>query len=128
MRDARWILFCVKSIDTEDAARAIAPHLSRDAVVLSLQNGVDNIERMRSHIDKRLIPAVVYVAAAISAPGCVRHSGRGDLIIGQLQQPAAENDVRSELEDIAARFGAAGIPVRLSDNVDGELWAKHVMN
>src|SRR5688572_20139220 len=41
--DARWILFCVKSIDTEEAARAIAPHLARDAVVLSLQNGVDNI-------------------------------------------------------------------------------------
>ena len=128
VRDARWILFCVKSIDTEAAARAIAPHLMRNAVVLSLQNGVDNVERMRPHIDNIVIPAVVYVAAAISAPGCVRHSGRGDLIIGQLQQPAARNDVRSELEDIAARFGTAGIPVRISDNVEGELWAKLVMN
>src|SRR4029079_7947273 len=62
VQDARWILFCVKSIDTEEAARAIAPHLSRDAAVLSLQNGVDNVERMRLHIDKKIIPAVVYVA------------------------------------------------------------------
>ena len=83
VRDARWILFCVKSIDTEDAARAIAPHLAGNAVILSLQNGVDNIERMRSHIDNRLVPAVVYVAAAITAPGCVKHSGRGDLIIAR---------------------------------------------
>ena len=128
VRDARWILFCVKSIDTEEAARAIAPHLAGDAVVLSLQNGVDNIERMRSHIDKRLIPAVVYVAAAITAPGCVRHSGRGDLIIGEPQQPAGQSDVGAELVDIAGRFGKAGIPVRISDNVEGELWAKLVMN
>jgi 2-dehydropantoate 2-reductase len=128
VRDARWILFCVKSIDTDDAARAIAPHLRRDAVVLSLQNGVDNIERMRSHIDRRLIPAVVYVAAAITAPGCVRHGGRGDLIIGELQQAAGHHDVGPELDDIAARFGEAGIPVRISDNVEGELWAKLVMN
>ena len=128
VRDARWILFCVKSIDTEDAARAIAPHLAGDAVVLSLQNGVDNIERMRSHIDKRLVPAVVYVAAAITAPGCVRHSGRGDLIIGEPQLPAGQNDVGAELADIAGRFGKAGIPVRISDNVEGELWAKLVMN
>src|SRR4029079_1018991 len=62
VRDAGWILFCVKSIDTEDAARVIAPHLRRDAVVLSLQNGVDNVERMRLHIDRKIIPAVVYVA------------------------------------------------------------------
>ena len=66
---ARWVLFCVKSTDTEAAARAIAPHLSPDAVVLSLQNGVDNFERMRLHIDGRIVPAVVYVAAAIAAPG-----------------------------------------------------------
>src|SRR5262245_464581 len=42
IRDARLILFCVKSLDTEIAAAAMAPHLSRDAIVLSLQNGVDN--------------------------------------------------------------------------------------
>ena len=80
--DARWILFSVKSTGTEEAARAIAPYLSRDAVVLSLQNGVDNAERMQSHIDQPIIPAVVYVAAAITAPGCVKHGGRGDLVIG----------------------------------------------
>jgi ketopantoate reductase len=83
---------------------------------------------MRSHIDKRLIPAVVYVAAAITAPGCVRHSGRGDLIIGEAQQPAGQSDVGAELVEIAGRFGEAGIPVRISDNVEGELWAKLVMN
>src|SRR5215471_10590336 len=42
------VLFSVKSPDTEAAARAIAPHLAPDAVVISLQNGVDNVERLRA--------------------------------------------------------------------------------
>ena len=125
----RLVLFCVKSTDTEAAARAIAPHLAPDAVVLSLQNGVDNVERMRSHIGRKIVPAVVYVAAAMAAPGCVRHSGRGDLIVGELEQPPQRDDLRRlSLEEIAAHFAKAGIPVRISDNVVGELWAKLVMN
>jgi 2-dehydropantoate 2-reductase len=129
VRDAGLVLFCVKSIDTEEAARAIAPHLARDAVVLSLQNGVDNVERMRLHIGQSIIPAIVYVAAAIPAPGCVRHSGRGDLIIGELEQPAGTDDLhRRQLEDIAALFARAGVAVQISDNVEGELWAKLVTN
>jgi 2-dehydropantoate 2-reductase len=96
---------------------------------LSLQNGVDNFERMRLHIDRRIVAAVVYVAAAITAPGCVRHSGRGDLIIGLMEQsPGQSGNVAAELEDIAAFFAKAGIPVRVSDNIEGELWAKLVSN
>ena len=96
VRGARWVLFCVKSTDTEEAARAIAPHLSPDAVVLSLQNGVENVERMRPHIDRPIIPAVVYVAAAIERAGMrpaqrPRRSGhRSDL-----EQPARTNGARS---------------------------------
>src|ERR1700761_6358909 len=44
---AALLLFCVKSTDTESAARALAPHLERDALVLSLQNGVENAARLR---------------------------------------------------------------------------------
>src|SRR5258708_1440358 len=61
--DAGLVLFCVKSLDTEEAAHAIAPHLRPDAVVLGLQNGVDNFQRMRTHIANVIVSAVVYVAA-----------------------------------------------------------------
>jgi 2-dehydropantoate 2-reductase len=124
--DAHWVLFCVKSIDTEDAARAISPHLARDAIVLSLQNGVDNVERMRRHFANPVVPAAVYVAVAIAAPGCVRHSGRGDLTIGETS--AGGMGLSREMKDIAAFFAKAAIPVRISDNIDGELWAKLTLN
>ena len=73
----RLVLFCVKSTATDEAARAIAPHLAPDALVLGLQNGVDNFERLQRTTDKAVIPAVVYVAAAMAGAGHVRHNGRG---------------------------------------------------
>ena len=118
VRGARWVLFCVKSTDTESAGRALAPHLAEDAVVLSLQNGVDNAERLQAVIGRPVIPAVVYVATEMVAPGHVRHHGRGELVL------AATPDSDS----VAALFSAAGVPVQVSDNVAGALWAKLVLN
>ena len=86
---AGLVLFSVKSPDTETAAQAIAPHLAPGAVVLGLQNGVDNFERLRAHIANVVVPAVVYVAAEIPVPGVVRHNGRGEQIL-QHQKPADE--------------------------------------
>src|SRR5207245_1959022 len=84
VRDAEIILLCVKTLDTEAAARALAPHLASGAVLVSLQNGVDNVERIRTAVRIESIPAVVYVGAEMTAPGCVKHTARGDLIIGDL--------------------------------------------
>ncbi|HET9903209.1 MAG TPA: ketopantoate reductase family protein [Xanthobacteraceae bacterium] len=127
VRGARLVLFCVKSTATEAAARAIAPHLAPDALVLSLQNGVDNAERLRAATERAVIPAVVYVGCAMAGPGHVKHNGRGDLVIG-VESPDAASALRARLADIAAAFSAAGVPVRISDNVIGELWVKLAIN
>jgi 2-dehydropantoate 2-reductase len=123
--DASLVLFSVKSPDTEIAARAIAPHLAPDAVVLSLQNGVDNVERLRAHIANVVVPAVVYVAAEIPKPGVVRHKGRGDLVIGESGLLHAERNIAATL---AAYLAGANVPTRISDNIEGELWAKLILN
>jgi 2-dehydropantoate 2-reductase len=47
-QDADIVLFCVKAYDTQEAAHALAPHLRSGALVLSLQNSVDNVERINS--------------------------------------------------------------------------------
>lgn len=114
------VLFCVKSSDSEDAARQIRPHLAPGALVLTLQNGVDNDERVRAVLDADtpVAAAVVYVATAMAGPGHVRHHGRGELVIAP--------SLRSEA--VARQFAAAGIPTQISDNVRGALWAKLVLN
>jgi len=122
---AGLVLFSVKSVDTETAASALAPHLAPGAVVLSLQNGVDNVERLRARIANVVVPAVVYVAAEIAAPGVVRHNGRGDLVIGSLAPRPVSDPL---IADLAAYLAGAGIPTRISDNIDGELWWKLTLN
>jgi 2-dehydropantoate 2-reductase len=93
-------------------------HLAPGALVLCLQNGVDNAARLQAMLSSAVAPAAVYVAAEMAGPGHVRHHGRGDLVIGPL--PAGE--------EIARLFSDAGIPVRISDNVAGALWTKLVIN
>jgi 2-dehydropantoate 2-reductase len=138
-RDARVVLFCVKGPDTEEASRALAPHLAPGAAVLSLQNGVDNVERIESATGIRAYPAVVYVAAAMVAPGHVRHTGRGDLILGaRLRETPAnssgsraadrKSEERSRLAELARLFEEAGVPCRVSENIAAELWTKMVIN
>ena len=75
LRDARVVLFCVKTVHTEAAAREMQPFLSPEAAVLSFQNGVDNADRIYSAIHARAIPVAVYVAAEMTAPGHVTHTG-----------------------------------------------------
>ena len=115
VRDATIILLCVKTTDTENAALQIAPHLAADALLVSFQNGVDNVERIQRATGINAIPAVVYVAAAMSGPGRVKHNGRGDIVIGDVSR-------------VSTVFQGAGVPCRISDNIAGELWTKLVMN
>ncbi len=118
VQGAQCVLFCVKSTDTESAGLAMAPHLAEGATVLSLQNGVDNAERLAAVLQRPVLPAVVYVATAMAGPGHVRHFGRGELVVAP--SPTSE--------PLAQTFTAAGIPVQVSDNVAGALWAKLVLN
>lgn len=122
---ADLVLFCVKSADTAAAAQAMAPHLSPGAIVLDLQNGIDNFERIRAVVTNTVVPAVVYVSAEIAAPGALRHNGRGDLVIGEA---GARQVGDALLAALAARLTAMKVPVRVSDNVAGELWWKLVVN
>lgn len=124
---AQLVLFCVKSTDTESAAREIAPHLAEDAVVLNLQNGVDNTERIAAQVGQTVIPAAVYVATEMAGPGHLKHHGRGDLVIGAMDG-APDAATAAQLEAIRAAFVAAGVPVTVSDNVAGALWGKLTVN
>jgi 2-dehydropantoate 2-reductase len=123
-RGAEFVLFCVKTLDTEEAARLLAPDLAPGATVVSLQNGVDNVPRIRAASGIDAVPSVVYVAAAMPAPGRVKHSGRGDLIIGEFDQSSGP----PRTERVAALFTGAGVPCRISANIEADLWTKLIMN
>jgi 2-dehydropantoate 2-reductase len=127
VRGARLVLVCVKSPDTEIAAAQIAPSLDPDVIVLSLQNGVDNAERIQARVPGPVIPAVVYVATEMAGPGHLKHHGRGDLLIGAPDGATAAATAMA-LESVRRWFAQAGVPVTISGNIAGELWLKLVVN
>jgi 2-dehydropantoate 2-reductase len=124
---AQLVLFCVKSNDTEAAAGQVAPWLDSESVVVSMQNGVDNGGRIQERVSRPVIAAAVYVAAEMAGPGHLKHHGRGDLTIGALGD-AASPGMRKSLAQVQQWFDQAGVPVTVSENVAGELWAKLIVN
>ena len=116
LSSADVILVTVKSGATVGMAGLIAAHAPEHAVVVSLQNGVDNGERLAAIIGRPVVPVAVYVATAMEGAGHVRHHGRGDLILG------------TGGEAVAAHLIAAGIPATVSDRVRDALWTKLAIN
>jgi 2-dehydropantoate 2-reductase len=116
---ADLVLFAVKSPDTETAGEQVRAHLKPSALLLCLQNGVDNADRLRAVLPGvSIAAAVVYVATEMAGPGHLRHHGRGELLIEPAERSAA----------VAQAFMAAGVPTQISDNVRGALWAKLILN
>lgn len=118
IKGAKLVLCCVKSTDTEQAAVDIAPFLEPDATLLSLQNGVNNAERLQKILARPVAPAVVYVATEMAGPGHVKHHGRGELLVG----PQAMTEAQVKM------FVDAGVPIQISENVVGTQWAKLIIN
>jgi len=119
VRGAEVVLFCVKTTDTVAAAKQLAALLPSKALLVSLQNGVNNAEEIRAVSGMDALSAVVYVAASVPVPGRIRHLGRGDLVL-------SASDLRAS--KICELFTCAKVPCRLSDNIEGELWTKLIWN
>jgi 2-dehydropantoate 2-reductase len=118
-RGADLVLFCVKTPNNADASQELAPFLSPGAIVVSMQNGVDNVEQVRAASGVEALPAAVYVAVSVPRPGYIKHIARGDLVLG----PKTEQTVW-----LAETFGRANIPCIITENIDGEMWTKLILN
>ena len=127
LHTADLVLFCVKSTDSASVALQIAPYLSPNALMMSLQNGVENSNLIAQQVANVVMPCVVYVATEIPAPGCVKHHGRGDLVIGTMQSSRL-SDPQKTLQAIVELFASAQVSVQISTNVMAELWSKLMIN
>ncbi|HSF14531.1 MAG TPA: 2-dehydropantoate 2-reductase [Vicinamibacteria bacterium] len=118
------VLFCVKSNDTERAARRIPPLLHRSTAVITFQNGVDNEEKIASIVGPgHACGGIAYIMATISAPGEITHVGKlARLIFGELDAPRSER-----LVSFHELCTASGIDAELSEDIRQELWRKFAM-
>ncbi len=116
------VLFCVKSFDTESAAGLIRPLVGPGTAVLSLQNGVDNEEKIDALLGPgRAMGGVALVFVAVEAPGVISHRLLGRIIFGELT-----GAVTDRARALAEAFGRARIPAELSTDIRAALWEKYV--
>jgi 2-dehydropantoate 2-reductase len=119
------VLVCVKSADTESAAKAIAPHLAKHAILVGLQNSIGNVERIRAHADRPVAAGIVYTAANMPGPGHVKHTGGGSIVLGGLPAWGIDD---AKLAAIKQTFDAAGVPIEISPEIELGLWTKLMQN
>ena len=114
------VLLAVKSQDTPAALEVLAPRLANDGAIVSMQNGL-NEELIAAAVgERRTVGCLVNWSADWMAPGRILHGGEGALVLGELDgRPSARVDALATLLEVVA-------PTRVSDNILGYTWAKHV--
>lgn len=118
------VLFCVKSYDTEAAAGRLAPLLHETTGVLSLQNGIDNEDRIAAAVGQQhVLGGAAYILGAVREPGVVDAAGPRRIVIGELAGGPPSDRVRAILE-VAGRAGLAADAV---DDVRVAKWEKYTL-
>ena len=123
-RDAQLVMICVKSYDTAVAVNGLPRGLPEDCAVLTLQNGLGNVELIAERFgDKRSYAGTTALGATLLGPGQVRHSGKGITTVGRFR---GVPDAR--VEKIVGVLNEAGFETRSVDDVTVALWNKVVVN
>jgi 2-dehydropantoate 2-reductase len=118
------VLLTVKAYDTEEAARNLSKHVEIDTPVLSLQNGLGNVERLlRFFRSSSVMAGTTTEAVERIGPDVILHKGSGTTWIGEIGgRPAGRS------KEIARLFRNSGFKARTSRNINGVIWSKAIVN
>ncbi len=116
------IFVTVKAYDTKVALEALAPMARGARMVVSLQNGLTNLELFRAALPDKAVMGVTSMGATLVGPGLVRYAGKGDTLFGHLENSA---ELSREAADL---FIKAGLAARSDANIERELWMKGIIN
>lgn len=122
--DFDLVLLTVKAYDTRQAVTEVKTLMGNDSVLLCLQNGL-GVEQIASTIigRNRVVRGVTINGVLLKEPGLVVHTGEGQTIIGELHRKITHRTQR-----IAGMFSKAGLPTRVTNNIDGTVWTKILIN
>lgn len=118
---ADLILFCTKSWQIDDIAREIKPFVAEKAVVLPLQNGADNAERLMSILGaSRVMGGLCKIVSKIESPGVIDHfTFVPEIVFGEL---SGEKSPRGK--KIKQAFDRAGFKNKFSEDIRRDIWMK----
>ena len=116
-----YVLFCVKSFDTESAADTARPLVGDATAVISLQNGLDNEPALVEALGREhVMGGVAYILSTIAEPGVVEHTGGpASIVFGEL-----DNERSERAERFLEWCERADIDATLSTDIQADLWEK----
>jgi len=118
------VIICVKAGDTIHAARSIHPIVGDDTAVLTLQNGMGNVEKITAELTKgSVLGGTTAQGSTVLEPGRIRHAGVGETIIGEPGRPHGPRT-----DELVSLFQACGMDASATDDLEGLLWGKLVIN
>lgn len=132
--NADLVLICVKSYDTESASRSIAPVVSDNTTILTLQNGLNNVETISGILgEDKVLAGVTSHGATMLGIGHIRHAGKGETLIGKphvFSQPAqaVKQTRRLSAEQVAEVLRSAGFQTTVSYEIFRFIWTKLIIN
>lgn len=117
------VLFAVKSYDSGSAAAGLGPLLDERTPVLTLQNGVDNVDVLSVAVGaRRVLGGLCQIFCALTAPGVVRHTGGPRRVVfGEL-----DGSITERAAVVRDAFAATEVPVELSTHILVEMWEKYL--
>lgn len=121
---ADLVIINVKSYDTKEAILHSKPLVTDNTKVLTLQNGIGNIEIIGEVVgQEKVIGGVTNEGATLLDIGRIRHAGRGETVIGRL-----DGKIPVEIRSIRSTLNQAGFETRVSRDIKGLLWSKLIIN
>jgi 2-dehydropantoate 2-reductase len=122
MEPVDLVLFCVKTYDTESAAKLIRPIVGPDTVVFSIQNGVDNAERIGRILEPETVMCgVAQIFSTVEQPGVIAHRSGG---LAKITLGEPDGGTSSRMKRLLKTFQQAGIDTVHSPDIRIALWEK----
>ncbi len=121
---ADLILICVKSFHTKQAVEQIKPLLQQNTKIMTLQNGIGNLEIIAELAgEDKVIGGITSEGATLIDTGRIHHAGHGETIIGTL-----DGKVPVEIRSIREVFNKVGLQTKMSRDIKGLAWSKLIIN
>ena len=121
---ADLVIICVKSYSTEDACKDSKEMVGENTHVMTLQNGIGNVQILNDYFGpEKVIAGITNHGATLLGVGHVRHAGKGDTIIGK-----SDGKLSGILKEVSKILNRAGFETKISKDIDSVIWSKLIIN
>jgi len=121
---ADLVIICVKSYNTKEAVMCVKAAVGENTQLLTLQNGIGNIELISEVVGAdKVVAGVTNLGATLLETGRIRHAGRGETVLGRI-----DGKIPVEMRAIREIFNKVGLEARISRDIKGLLWSKLIIN